>query len=175
MIKGRHGSGNKGNFESGQNKNKACSDILKIENATLCSLPWTKLHTLFQKRQHFAATDQQQLCQQSAAVSTLKCSFNHACPQSACTLGHMVYGRGVTATLFDHAHTQTACRFGHVSTGEVLLSLRTGRKQSCGQNSYLDRVIACLSCLANTGHYSEIFQPNSRTHAIDLYCLCQFQ
>ena len=28
-IKGRHGSGNKGNFESGQNKIKACSYLLK--------------------------------------------------------------------------------------------------------------------------------------------------
>ena len=28
-VKGRHGSGNKGNFESGQNKMKACFCILK--------------------------------------------------------------------------------------------------------------------------------------------------
>ena len=28
-VKGRHGGGNKDNFESGQNKSKVCSDILQ--------------------------------------------------------------------------------------------------------------------------------------------------
>ena len=31
-VKGRHGSGNKGNFESGQNKSKVCSYILKLRD-----------------------------------------------------------------------------------------------------------------------------------------------
>ena len=28
-VKGRHGSGNKGNFDGGQNKSKVCSNILR--------------------------------------------------------------------------------------------------------------------------------------------------
>ena len=29
VVKGRHGSGNKGNFESGQYKSEVCSDIFE--------------------------------------------------------------------------------------------------------------------------------------------------
>ena len=48
QIKGTDSSGNKGNFESGQNKCEVCLLLYSnIENATPCSLPWTHIANFF--------------------------------------------------------------------------------------------------------------------------------
>ena len=49
-LKGRHSSGNKGNFESGQSKSKMSSKLLiysNIENATLYSLHSTQVANFY--------------------------------------------------------------------------------------------------------------------------------
>ena len=86
-FKGRHGSGNKSNFESGQNKSKACSYIVEDRERMqpLVGDHGHKLQTLFQKEQYFVATYQQQIGRLPSTVSALNSSncFGDGCPHGA--------------------------------------------------------------------------------------------
>ena len=71
-LKGRHSSGDKGNFESGQNKRKACSYILEDRQCNpLFVIMDTSCKLNLKKGQYFAATYQQQLSRPQTTVSTL--------------------------------------------------------------------------------------------------------
>ena len=72
FLKGRHGSANKGDFESGQNKSRTCSYIfIDRECNPFCQYHGHKSQTLFQRGQYFVATNQQQLNRLPTTVSTL--------------------------------------------------------------------------------------------------------
>ena len=81
VVKGRHGSGIKGNFESGQNKSKACSYIFKDRECNPLFVTMDTSCKLYFKRDN--------ILQLRTSNSFVDCQLH--CPPLTRSLPHTVY------------------------------------------------------------------------------------